>query len=154
MGGGRGARGTMDGMSIIIFVFLFPLLFAAIWALVFRINAALSGWTLLAEHFHHAEVFRGESRTFQSARLNGIRYKYVLEIGWAEGGLYLRPFGPFRVFHRPLLIPWAEIRAESVQRAFFTGARLTFRSRPEVPLELEHRIFEELAGYLETPVDT
>lgn len=68
----------------------------------------------------------------------------VLTIGGNEKGLYLVPMILFRLFHKPLLIPWTEIDARPAKRFLFKGYRLTFQSVPNVTLELYRRTFERI----------
>ena len=54
-------------------------------------------------------------------------------MGMSDEGLYLVPMAPFRLFHKPLLIPWSEVEAEPYRR-FIDGYRVTLRSVPDVSL--------------------
>ncbi len=139
----------MNGFANIS-TFFFPLFFIGIWCAVLRILSAMSGWTQLAEQFHHPETFRGKIYRFQSARMKGVSFNNVLNIGVDETGLHLVPMVLFRLFHRPLLIPWAEIDAEPIKKFGFRCYRLTFRSCPNITLLLSHRTFEKMIAHLES----
>jgi hypothetical protein len=133
----------MNGFPVVILI-VFPFFFAGVWILVMRLLSFVSGWHRLAERYHHPEEFRGTVLRNQSARLRGVNFNRVLDIGAGEEGLYLVPMILFRLFHKPLLIPWGEIEAEPFRRFLSGGVRLTFRSVHGVPLELSRRAHERI----------
>lgn len=132
------------------FAVVFPFLFVGMWCLVLRILSSASGWMKLAGRFHHPDKFEGKCHHFQSARMKLVNFNSALVIGVSPQGLYLRPMILFRFFHPPLLIPWAEIQAEPVQKLCFTGYRLTFRSFPDITLDLGARAFDKIVAHLKS----
>jgi hypothetical protein len=137
----------MDNFETIL-PFIFPFYFVGLWCFVLRILSLTSGWTKLAKQFHSPNKFEGEYYRFQSARMGLVSFNNALGIGVNEQGLYLAPMIIFRLFHRPLLIPWHEIHVESFKRFFFKGYRLTFKSVPQVRLELYNRTIEKIIGFV------
>ena len=137
----------MNGFERVL-PFLIPVFFLGIWFLVLRIISLVSGWTQLAERFPHAGEFRGTLYHGQSARLRGANFNGILELGVGEEGMYLSLMVIFRPFHRPILVPWGEISAEPVSKFLFRGMGLTFRSFPDITLELSNRTFEKLKGHI------
>jgi len=93
-----------------MFGLAFGVALVALLCLIFWLMSLLSGWQELAKRFHHRGKFRGECNRFKEARLDN--YRLILDMGINEDGLYLVPTFPFRLFHKPLLIPWIEITAE------------------------------------------
>jgi hypothetical protein len=91
--------------------YYFAIFFFALWALVSFIISMASGWNVLSRRFYCAKgTFRGETRTFQSARMGFLtNYGSCLSIGADQSGLYMSIFPIFRLGHPPLLIPWGEI---------------------------------------------
>lgn len=135
-----------------VFPFVFPFFFVGMWCLTLRILSFMSGWTRLAGRFQSTETFRGQYYRFQSGRLNQVNFRSALEMGVNKRGLFLVPMILFRVFHKPLLIPWSDIKAEPFKRFMFRGYRLTFRSFPGISLEVYARTFEKMVTYLKTEV--
>lgn len=132
-----------------IIPFAFPVFFIGMWCSISYFLANMGGWTKLAEKFHFTEKFKGKYYRFQSGQLNLVSYSNSLEMGVDERGLFLVPMILFRLYHKPLLIPWGEIHAEPFKRLlFFNGYRLTFRSVPGVSLELYGGTFEKMVDYL------
>ena len=131
-----------------VFSLVFPFFFVGMWVLVLRILSSMSGWTTLAERFHSPGRFLGQYYRFRSAKLQAVNFSSSLELGVNHEGLYLRPMILFRLFHKPLLIPWREIRAQSVKRLLFNGYRLTFNSCPGITLEVYSRTFEKVKAHL------
>jgi hypothetical protein len=137
----------MNGFPVIILVGI-PFFFAGVWLLMMRILSFASGWTQLAERFQHAGEFRGEVHHSQSARMRGVNFNGVLEIGVGGEGLFLVPMRLFRPFHKPLLIPWEEMHAEPFRRFLSRGYTISFHSFPGLPFEVSGGTFEKLQGHL------
>jgi hypothetical protein len=131
-----------------IFTFIFPFFFIGMWCFVLRILSYMSGWTQLAERFHHSKKFQGTYYRFQSVKLGKVNFRSSLEMGVNDQGLFLIPTIIFRLFHKPLLIPWEEISAEPLKKFLFNGYRLSFRSSPGITMEIYKRTFEKMKGYL------
>lgn len=128
--------------------YIFPLYFLAIWIGVCYFLSKQSGWVRLSEKYHFPLLFEGKYYRFQSARLNKVNFANSLEIGVNHNGMYLIPMILFRLFHKPILIPWNEIQAEPFKRFLFRGYRLTFQSFPNTKMEITDRTFDKIHGYL------
>lgn len=83
------------------------------------------GWNRLAERFPGGPAFDGRLFPWQSARFHAVRYSASLSVGLSREGLYVVPMWPFRLFHRPLLIPWQVLRSELCPRWLFAGYRIS-----------------------------
>ena len=125
-----------------------PLVFVVVWVLVLKALAVASGWERLAARFEMRGEFTGERLRFQSAVLNGVRFNNAFAVGVSPRGLYLAPFVLLRAFHKPLLIPWSEIRAAGMRRLWASGYRLTFRSVPGVRMDVTDALFERMAAHV------
>ena len=132
----------------LILPFALAFLFVGIWCLVGRVMSLMSGWTELAKRFHFPGRFQGKYYRFQSAWLKSVNFRGSLEMGMNDRGLYLVPMILFRLFHKPLLIPWAEIQAEPFRKFLFKGYCLTFRSFPGITMKINSRTFEEMKEHL------
>ena len=130
-----------------IFPVVFLFIFVGMWILVLKKLSLMSGWVKLAERFHFQEKFKGKYYRFQSARLNKINFSSSLEMGMDEMGLYLVPMILFRIFHKPIFIPWAEIEAEPFSRFLFKGYRLKIRTYPDISLEVFTKAFERMLEF-------
>ena len=131
-----------------VFLVVFPFFFVGGWCIVSWRLSVMSGWTRLAERFHYPDKFQGRRFHSQTAKLGRVSYGYSLEMGASEQGLYLVPMLLFRLFHKPLLIPWDELRAEPFKALFFKGYRLTFRTFPGITLDMPNRTFGRIAEFL------
>ena len=113
------------------FGYYFPFLFAGLWVLVsFIISRA--GWAALAANYSTSIPFKGHSVGFISASINGANYNNSLILKYNEVGIYLRPIIFFRLFHRPLLIPWREIKEGPDKKYLFTSFKELIIGSPSV----------------------
>ena len=127
---------------------IFPLFFVTMWCLVLKLLSVMSGWARLAGTFETRHTFSGKFYRFQSARMKKVSFNSMLGMGVSDKGLYLCPFVVFRPFHKPLLIPWGEIKAEPVKMFFSSGYRLSFRSFPDITLDVSGVVFDKMIDYL------
>lgn len=96
---------------------LFPVFFAGLWCFVCFLLSRIGGWSRLAEKFATKEVPVGTVLEGQSAQLSGFtNYNRCLTIIIAREGLYMKVWPIFGLGHRPILIPWDEIRNSKPRR--------------------------------------
>ena len=129
-----------------------PVFFITLWCFILWLLSLFSGWRKLATRYGYQDSFQGESLRLQSARINGVNYNNVLNLGLNRQGLYISPMVLFRPFHKPLLIPWEEIIAEPHERLLIKGYRLLFRSLPGIRLFFYQNTFQRITDYLNTNV--
>jgi hypothetical protein len=92
-----------------VFGYIFPFFFIGMWALITYIISKM-GWADLVANYETTTSFPGHRLGIISASINGISYNNVLILRYNEEGIYLRPIWLFRLFHKPVLIPWKEIK--------------------------------------------
>jgi hypothetical protein len=136
----------MEHFEIIIPI-LILLFFIGLWILILKMLAVMSGWTILAERFYYPATFDGRYYRFQSAWLNKVNFRSSLEMGMNIMGLYLIPLILFRLFHKPLFIPWEEITAEPCKRYLIQVYRLRFKSSPAIALDVYKKTFERMLEF-------
>ena len=128
--------------------FLFPVFFIGLWIFTLGVLSLISGWKQMEGRYRHPGGFQGDFLRFQSARMNLVNFRSVLNLGLNPEGLYMVPMVLFRPFHPPLLIPWEEIVAQPFKRTFYQGYQLQFRSAPGVRLDLYQGTFEKILSFL------
>ena len=107
----------------------------------------MSGWVLLSRRFTATGDYVVETWTWQSARLRGwCNYNNCLCVGASPEGLYLGVMAPFRLFHPPLFIPWAEIDAQTGKA--FLGLYDMVRVRVGREEQVEVRFYGKMVGRL------
>ena len=97
---------------------LLPFVAVVMWFLIVSLISLMGGWRSLADAYEAPEGFeldpaaRFRFRSLQLRRgvLFPANYSNIMTVGLTEAGLYLVPFVLFRFQHRPLLIPWTDIR--------------------------------------------
>jgi hypothetical protein len=87
----------------------FPFFFVGMWVLVTFIISRV-GWSKLADNYEMIEPFTGQRVGIISASINNANYNNSIILKYNEAGLYLKPIILFRLFHKPILIPWKEIK--------------------------------------------
>ncbi|HEY2350266.1 MAG TPA: hypothetical protein VGH64_14715, partial [Puia sp.] len=102
------------------FGFYFPFLFVGMWVLIIFIISRI-GWAALAANYSTSAPFKGHSVGFTSASINGANYNNSLILKYNEVGIYLRPIIFFRLFHKPILIPWKEIKEVRDKKYLFAS---------------------------------
>lgn len=117
-------------MDPLFIIFIFPV----IWVLVVFMSSRLSGWKRLEHKYYYPNTYTGPILNPFIASIGIVKYGGVLKIGYTEEGLYLTPSFFFKLFHKPLLIPWSEITLSKKSRALYKYVVLRFNIDP--PLEL------------------
>jgi hypothetical protein len=97
----------------------FPIFFAGMWSFVCLLISRLSGWSRMATRFATTEPPMGRRFAWQSGRVGMSNYNSVLNIDVSPRGMRLDVLGLFRIGHRPLFIPWSEIRNATTRRFLF-----------------------------------
>ena len=131
-----------------IYPYVFPFLFIGMWVLVLKILSIKSGWVKLVEKYCFLEKFKGKYYRSQSAKIKKVNFSGSLEMGVNERGLYLIPMILFRLFHKPILIPWVEIHGEAFSRFLFKGYRLKLKSYPDIMIEVSRKTFKRMEKYI------
>ncbi|MBT8114295.1 MAG: hypothetical protein KJP04_02885 [Arenicella sp.] len=106
-------------------IYLFALLFVAVWVFAIKLLAHAGGWSKLAQDYPGSGKFRGETWSFQSIKLGSVNYNGCVTIGIDDTNLYLATFLPFRFGHKPLLIPIYDILGKEVGSGFSKYVQLT-----------------------------
>ncbi len=91
-----------------ILPYFIPFFFVGFFCFVL-LNLSRLGWHKFTHVYGTDKEISGEEISFSSGRIGLMNYNSVLKIKYNEDGLYLRPELIFRVFHKPLFIPWEEI---------------------------------------------
>lgn len=100
------------------FVYFFPILFIGTLILVTFILSKM-GWADLAANYPSNSAFTGKRVGIISASINSVNYQNSLVLKYNEEGIYLRPVFLFRLFHKPVLIPWKEIKEVRDKKILF-----------------------------------
>ena|SRR5438270_636050 len=89
--------------------YLFPFFFIGMFVFVLFILSK-KGWTDLAREYQFEDLFEGERVGITSLVINGVNYNNCLLLKYNDQGFYLRPIFIFRLFHKPILIPWKDVK--------------------------------------------
>jgi hypothetical protein len=100
------------------FGYFFPFLFIGMVILIIFIISKM-GWADLAAKYQSSATFIGKRVGIISASINNANYKNSLVLKYNEEGIYLRPVFLFRLFHKPIFIPWKEIKEVRDKKILF-----------------------------------
>jgi hypothetical protein len=130
--------------------------FAAVWAAISSLIAAVSGWRLLAQVYPLTTPFNGQRWRFRSARMRwATNYSGCLTIGANVRGLYLGVLYVFRIGHPPVFVPWPEVRMTVHKGRIFRYLDFTFARAPGVVVGVDERVARNIlqAGRRSPPVE-
>jgi hypothetical protein len=124
---------------VVFLAFFYPLLIVFIIYSAGFLAAALGGWKRLAKVYPAEGSFEGMTHSFVSGKMGLANYGLSLVTGANPRGLYLWVIAPLKPSHKPLFIPWDDLRASWFSFLFLKRIRLTFAKVPDVWLMLEER---------------
>lgn len=135
------------------FVYFFPFIFAGMWVLVTFVLSKL-GWANLATPYLFDRPFEGKRVGVITASINNVNYKNSLILKYNEEGIYLRPVVLFRLFHKPVLIPWKEIKEVRTKKVLFISFKELIVGHPFVAvIGLNQSTFNKIAHQIATERD-
>ena len=132
------------------FLYLWPaLLVVCIWIMVSFIISRVGGWSLLAKVYlaQESNTLDGETWKFQSVQMRwATNYNNCVTVRAGPLGLSFSVLFLFRMWHRPLLIPWSDITAHRVKRSRFFPSLIEFRFRlaPSSPIRVNNKLFSKI----------
>lgn len=102
-----------------------PFVFGAFWCFVCWLISRVGGWAVLARKFPSEGLPTGQTLNGESLQLNGFcNYNRIVRMTLCEHGLHLAVWSIF-VGHKPVMIPWNEIR-HAVPRSVFWVKQVGF----------------------------
>lgn len=78
-------------------------------------------WKHLADNFAASEEPDGGRIRWASAVINGINYNSTLILRYNGRGLYIKQILLFRLFHKPVFIPWKDMEIIYRQSDLYFG---------------------------------
>jgi hypothetical protein len=113
--------------------YVFPFFFVGMFILVLFILSR-RGWIDLASHFGYSDYFSGDRIGLTSASINGVNYNNCLLVKVNEQGIYFKPVFVFRLFHKPILVPWSEIKSIRDKKVLFINLKELVIGEPAIAL--------------------
>jgi len=131
-------------MRIDAIAYLFPLFFVAMFVfLLFYLSK--KGWWDLANQYKFEGLFQGERVGIISAGINGLNYNNCLVLKYNDEGFYLRPIFIFRLFHKPLLIPWKAIKNIRDKKILFVRLKELVIGEPAIAImQMKNSTFSKI----------
>jgi hypothetical protein len=132
--------------------YFFPFFFIGMWTLVTYVISKM-GWTNLVDKYLFQDQFIGQRIGIISASINNSNYKNSLILKYNQDGIYLRPVILFRLFHKPILIPWTEIKEVRTKKILFTTLKELIVGHPFVAIiTLKESTFRQIENQLDSSI--
>lgn len=126
------------------FSLLFAVLFVSIFFLVLFIITQ-RGWNRLVRKYHYSAEFDGTNFGVISAMINGVNYRNCLVVKYDDRGIYIKPVFMFRLIHKPVFIPFDEIKSIRDIKLFFIKYKELHIGEPGVAkMQIQESIFRKL----------
>lgn len=130
-------------------IYLFPIFFIGMWILVTFVIAKM-GWAALVENYQFDDTFTGEKIGLISASINSANYKNSLILKYNDEGIYLKPIFLFRLFHKPVLIPWKEIKDIRDKKILFITIKELTVGHPSVAfIGLTETVYDKIRNNID-----
>jgi len=130
------------------FTYSFPLVFIGMWILVTFIISKM-GWADLAANYQSNSTFIGKRVGIISASINNANYQNSLVLKYNEDGIYLKPVVLFRLFHKPVLIPWKDVKEVRDKKILFYTYKELIIGNPFVAIiGIKKAIFSKIENNL------
>ena len=113
--------------------YLFPVFFIGMFVFVLFFLSR-KGWSDLAKEYQFDNLFEGERVGIISAAVNGVNYNNCLLLKYNDEGFYLRPVFIFRLFHKPLFIPWKAIKDIRDKKILFVQLKELVIGEPTIAI--------------------
>ena len=125
--------------------YLFPVFFVGFFVLIMFILSK-RGWADLVDKYRMENSFQGHSIGIISARINRVKYSNSLILKYNQDGFYLRPIFIFRLFHKPIFIPWKEVKDVRAKKIFFQKLTEMVIGEPAIAImQIRGTTFSEVA---------
>jgi hypothetical protein len=122
--------------SLLLFIPMIPLISYVI---------SKMGWADLVENYQYDEPFTGTRVGIISATINKINYKNTLILKYNDEGVYIKVVLLFSLFHKPILIPWSEIKEVRNKKILISSFKELIIGHPFVSIiGLSDRTYEAI----------
>ena len=123
----------------------FVVVFSILWSAVVYGFSHVSGWKNLASQYATPPLHEG-FYTNVSGRVGLASYNNLLRIAFTEKGLYLHIMPFFQVGHKPLLLPWHQLRHWELTTSLFR--KVVYCQIDGVRITLPHKYWGTIQSYL------
>ncbi|MFY2563089.1 hypothetical protein ACN469_36175 [Corallococcus terminator] len=131
-------------------IWVFALLFVVLFLVIAFFIPMLSGWSQLVERYRAVGSAPVPLKHNVEGRVGFMNYGHGLSVGGDERGLYLESTLLFGLFHAPVRIPWAEIRARTQESFLFSQTDVFQVGFDGVEIRLQASATEALESYFPT----
>jgi len=103
------------------------------------------GWSDLVARYEFKGVFSGTKIGIVSATINNVNYNGSMILKYNDEGMYLHPVILYRLFHKPVLIPWADIKEVRDRQILFLSIKELSIGNPLVArISLQEKTFNKI----------
>lgn len=134
--------------SIGSLIYLAPFILIGFSVVVTFILAKI-GWSALATNYQFDGLFTGQRIGIISGSINGVNYNNSLILKYDDEGIYLKTIFLFRLFHKPVLIPWEEIKSVRDKRMLLFAFKELIVGDPLVArIGLSEGVYDKIRSHI------
>ncbi len=124
--------------------YFFPVFFIGMFVFIIFFLSK-KGWSDLAREYQTDNAFEGERVGIISAAINGVNYNNCLLLKYNDEGFYLRPVLIFRLFHKPIFIPWKAVKGLRDKKILFVVLKEMVIGEPAIAfIQLRQSTFSKI----------
>ncbi|GJL92038.1 hypothetical protein [Hyphococcus sp.] len=130
---------------------LIPFVFIGMWLLVLSLLSILGGWGAVAENYpelgaEYSRIKYMQSLAMERLKFFPVNFSAVAVLSTNDQGVRISLLPPFRPFHPPIFLPFADMDGVEKRVFFFTGAEIRLSRNSDVKIlisESQAKWFEQ-----------
>ena len=134
----------MDNTYLLII--LIPSVLVGFWCIVLFITSKI-GWYRVAKNYAQPWDDSIEKVGIASARINSMNYNNVIHLHCNKSGIQMRMMKLFSIFHKPVFIPWSEIKGIREDSFLFMKYHSMEIGERKVRVQIDSKTFEKCLEY-------
>ena len=115
--------------------------FLGMWVFTCFTLSIFSEWRFLSKQYPCNGKFDGEKFSFRTMKIGGVNYSYCVTFGVNRTELYLGIMFLFRIGHKPIKVPFSQMKGKKQEGAFFTYVILSINS---VDIRISQKLAERI----------
>ena len=99
-------------------LFIFPVAFPLFWIFI-SIFLSRLGWSSYSSKYGVSKKTKGVTYPMRSGTFGLVNYRNCLNLTITDKGLYTSVLFPFRIGHKPFIVPWSDFSKIEIKKVLF-----------------------------------